>query len=245
MAAAHVARLSLVDPPPLYPTPTPPPPPPPHTLDQGPDQHQWPFVGDEVEVGGGLRFVRPALDPELLSVSVSLSLSASSTDGRRGSWAGAGVRGVVRAAALEADMARLIAAAPACLAQAAAGQLLLQLAAGPGGLCALAAVRGRLGARKALATHPHRPAINAVAHALHANAARVVVERLRVARLAWGDGGSVRNALELTAGVGAGEWEGVEGWECYSGRRAHMGGWHRSGGVAVVCMPIPCCPPCP
>lgn len=141
------------------------------------------MTAEEVEVWPGLRFLRPPLAPESMA----------------GATAGWGE--LPRAAALETHLARLLSAQAPPLFQAVHGAAVLQMGAGPGGLAALAAVR-RGGARRVLVTHWVRTCLDAVAGALHANAARVVVERLKVAQLAWGNPTCARNILAQGAQQG-------------------------------------------
>lgn len=175
---------------------------------QGCNNDSWGGMegAEEVEVAAGLRFLRPPLQ-------VDVDPSGPAASPHAGCLPGTAGQGLLAAApttgqafpggsmsmsmsspwgspaatqlscALELTLARLVAAAPPCVVAALGGQQVLQLAAGPGGTAALAAVRSRAGAQRVLATHGVRGCLDAVARALHANAARVVVERLRVAQV--------------------------------------------------------------
>lgn len=62
----------------------------------------------------------------------------------------------------------------------------VQVATGPGALAGMTAVRVG-GAKRVLLTSPSRTALQGLAQCVHANAARLVVERVKVAQLDWGN----------------------------------------------------------
>jgi predicted nicotinamide N-methyase len=103
-------------------------------------------------------------------------------------------------AGLELGLARILATCPPLM-ELIQGSYVLQLATGPGALAAMTAVRA-CGARRTLATHAERARLSALASTLAANSPRLVVERLKLAQLVWGDGPSARNVLTLGAAHG-------------------------------------------